>query len=223
LSFKLGEIFRRQIKAPDCVVGLIAKPDIAVRAGRDAHAHAEEGKLKLRDFARGSHPRDRTGRTFAEPHIAIGPDGNECGVAQAGCAKAVDLAPWGDDGHLAAVRECKPEVPVRRLDDVKWSGAGADWETPGFGLGHERPDRQSEETDCDQEEREKSRTTRARRRRDIVGLSKLFHRRRSTAPSHRKTSKREHRCYPSLPSALNPLPSALYPLPSVLCPLSSVL
>ena len=49
-GLKLSERLCRQLKAPDCMVGLIAKPDIAIGAGSDSHTHAKEGKLKLRDF-----------------------------------------------------------------------------------------------------------------------------------------------------------------------------
>ena len=36
-----------QIVPPNGMIGLISKPNIAIRAGDDTHAHPEEGELEL--------------------------------------------------------------------------------------------------------------------------------------------------------------------------------
>ena len=102
-SFELGEKSAREIITPDGVVRLIAKPDIAIGASGDAHAHAKEGELTLGDLPGGSDKRDPACRSFAEPDIAIGAKGHERRIAQARRAEGSDLAARSDLRHLGAV------------------------------------------------------------------------------------------------------------------------
>ena len=92
-----------KIKAPDRMIGLIAEPDVTIRARSDPHTYAKERKLKLGNLSVRSDRPDLTSRSFPEPHIAVRTQGNECRIAQAWRADVADPALRCDPGNLAAV------------------------------------------------------------------------------------------------------------------------
>ena len=64
------------------MIGLISKPNIAIRAGGDTHAHPEEGELDLSDRASWCDRCNLPCRPFAEPDVAVGARSDESWIAQ---------------------------------------------------------------------------------------------------------------------------------------------
>lgn len=99
------------------MIGLISKPNIAIRAGGDTHAHPEEGELDLSD--RGNSCRascDRCNlpcRPFAEPDVAVGARSDESWIAQGRGDEVSKLAMGSDAGDQIAIGKSEPKITIR--------------------------------------------------------------------------------------------------------------
>src|SRR4029077_7981876 len=113
---KLRKNAGRGVVPPNGMIGLISKPNIAIRAGGDTHAHPEEGELELSD--RGPSCRascDRCNlprRSFAEPDVAVGARSDESWIAQGRGTEVSNLAKGSNAGDLIAIGQSEPKITI---------------------------------------------------------------------------------------------------------------
>jgi len=117
------------------MIGLISKPNIAIRAGGDTHAHPEEGELDLSD--RGNSCRASCGRCnlpcrpFAEPDVAVGARSDESWIAQGRGTKVSKRATGSDAGDLIAIGKSEPKITIRPHRDREGLAASPNGEALG--------------------------------------------------------------------------------------------
>lgn len=114
------------------MIGLISKPNIAIRTGGDTHADPEEGELELSDRASW---RDRCNlpcRPFAEPDVAVGTPSDESWVAQGRGNEVSNLAMGSDAGDLVAIGKSEPKITIRPHRDREGLAASPNGEALGF-------------------------------------------------------------------------------------------
>src|SRR4029077_7015453 len=106
-----------EIVPPNGMIGLISKPNIAIRAGGDTHADPEEGELELND--RGPSCRASCDRCnlpcgpFAEPDVAVGARSDESWIAQGRGNEVSKLAMGSDAGDQIAIGKSEPKITIR--------------------------------------------------------------------------------------------------------------
>ena len=117
------------------MIGLISKPNIAIRAGGDTHAHPEEGELDLSDRGNSCRVRwDRCNlpcRPFAEPDVAVGARSDESWIAQGRGTKVSKLAMGSDAGDLIAIGKSEPKITIRPHRDREGLAASPNGEALG--------------------------------------------------------------------------------------------
>src|ERR1043165_5343911 len=86
------------------------------------------------DLARGRNEGNLAGRSFSEPDITVRAEGYESRITQAGGAEGRDLALQCYAGHLSAIGETEPKVPVRARSNVKSTAAARNRDRPGASL-----------------------------------------------------------------------------------------
>ena len=118
------------------MIGLISKPNIAIRAGGDTHAHPEEGELDLSD--RGNYCRasscdrcDLPCRPFAEPDVAVGARSDESWIAQGRGMEVSKLATGSDAGDRIAIGKSEPKITIRPHRDREGLAASPNGEALG--------------------------------------------------------------------------------------------
>src|SRR5205809_5129644 len=94
------------------MVGLVSKPDVAIRPSGDAHADPEKGQLIFRDDSIRRERSNFARRAFAEPDVAVWPRRDECRIAQARGPGVADGAVRSDPGDFAAVGKREPKGAV---------------------------------------------------------------------------------------------------------------
>ncbi len=128
---KLRKNAGRGIVPPNGMIGLISKPNIAIRAGGDTHAHPEEGELELSDRASWCDRRNLPCRPFAEPDVAVGARSDESWIAQGRGNEVSKLALGSDAGDLIAIGKSEPKITIRPHRDREGLAASANGEALG--------------------------------------------------------------------------------------------
>lgn len=113
------------------MIGLISKPNIAIRAGGDTHADPEEGELELSDRASWCDRCNLPCRPFAEPDVAVGARSDESWIAQGRGNEITNLAMGSDAGDLIAIGKSEPKITIRPHRDREGLAASPNGEALG--------------------------------------------------------------------------------------------
>ena len=119
------------VEPPNGMIGLISKPNIAIRAGGDTHAHAEKGELELSDHASWCDRCNLPCRPFAEPDVAVGAESDESWIAQGRSNEVSNLAMGSDAGDLIAIGKSEPKITIRPHRDREGLAASTNGEALG--------------------------------------------------------------------------------------------